>query len=107
MFSERLRFLRETSGLSQIELAKKIGVAASTYRNYENTSREPNYDTLVKIASVLEVSTDFLLGAQQSEAQNDRLMLAISQLPKEAMPYLYDYVNYLGVNYRIIDGKKM
>ena len=106
MFSERLRFLRETTGLSQIELAKKIGVAASTYRNYENTSREPNYDTLVKIASVLEVSTDFLLGAQQSEAQNDRLMLAISQLPKEAMPYLYDYVNYLGFKYRIIDGKK-
>ncbi len=106
MFNERLRFLRESSGMTQIELANKIGVAATTYRNYENTSREPNYDTLVKIASVLGVSTDYLLGVQSSETQNLRLMLAISQLPKDAMPYLYDYVNYLGFKYRTKDGNK-
>lgn len=100
MFNERLRFLRESSGMTQIELANKIGVAATTYRNYENTSREPNYDTLVKIASVLGVSCDFLLGARPPEMQSERLSLAISQLPNEAMPYLYDYVNYLSFKYR-------
>lgn len=100
MFNERLRFLRESAGLTQTELAKKICVAATTYRNYENTSREPNYDTLVKIASVLRVSIDELLGAQVQNLQNDRLKHAISHLPDEAMPYLYDYVNYLSFKFR-------
>lgn len=106
MFSERLRLLRENSGMTQIEFANKLGVAATTYRNYENTSREPNYDTLVKIASVLGVSTDYLLGVPTTETQNLRLFPAISQLPKEAMPYLYDYVNYLNFKYRVKKEKK-
>jgi len=55
MLSERLRFLRESMGMTQIELAKKIDVAPTTYRNYENTTREPNYDTLVKIKNRTEV----------------------------------------------------
>ena len=106
MLSERLRFLRESMGMTQIELAKKIDVAPTTYRNYENTTREPNYDTLVKIASVLGVSCDFLLGADTPAAQNERLMHAISQLPNEAMPYLYDYVNYLLFKYYAKDKHK-
>lgn len=100
MFSERLRFLRESRGMTQIELAKKIGVAPTTYRNYENTSREPNYDTLVNIANHLDVSCDYLLGALPNKFQNERLFMAITTLPEDAMPYLYDYVNYLNFKYR-------
>ena len=96
MFKERLRTAREKSGLSQAELAKKIGYAPTTYRNYENTTREPNFDTLKKIASILNVSTDYLLGMDNnSQLHNSSLMAAISKLPEEDIPLLYDYVNYL------------
>lgn len=100
MFNERLRFLRESAGMTQTELAKKISVAATTYRNYENTSREPNYDTLIKIANVLGVTTDELLGIHSYSTQLDRLKLLISQLPDSALPSLTDYVQYLTFKYR-------
>lgn len=60
MFRERLRQTREEKNISQTEMANKLGIAVTTYRNYENTSREPNYDILVNISKVLNVSIDYL-----------------------------------------------
>lgn len=43
-------------------MAENIGVAKSTYSLYESGKREPNVDTIKKIASSLNVSADTLLG---------------------------------------------
>ena len=61
-FNENLRRVREQKGLSQKDVAEKIGVAKSTYSLYESGNREPNVQTIKKIADVLEVSADELLG---------------------------------------------
>lgn len=61
-FNENLRDVREQKGLSQKEVAKKIGVAKSTYSLYESGNREPNVQTIKKISDVLNVSADKLLG---------------------------------------------
>ena len=63
-FAENLRQYREAVGLTSKDLAAKIGIKYSTYSNYENQGREPNYDTLRKIAAALGVSIDSLLGYQ-------------------------------------------
>ena len=61
-FNENLKEARLKSGISQKDLAENIGVAKSTYSLYESGKREPNVDTITKIASSLNVSADTLLG---------------------------------------------
>lgn len=61
-FNENLKAAREALGLSQKEVAERIGVANSTYSLYESGNREPNVQTIKKIAAVLNVSADRLLG---------------------------------------------
>jgi transcriptional regulator with XRE-family HTH domain len=62
MFSTRLEKLRERNGLTQKELATKLGIARTTYSGYENGAREPDLVTLNKIADFFDVSVDYLLG---------------------------------------------
>lgn len=61
-FNENLRTARERKGMSQKELAELVGVAKSTYSLYESGNREPNVQTIKKIADILSTSADELLG---------------------------------------------
>ena len=61
-FNENLKIARERNGLSQKDIAEGIGVAKSTYSLYESGNREPNVQTIKKIADILNVSADELLG---------------------------------------------
>lgn len=62
-FGIRLRELRENEGYhSQQALADALGVAQSTVANWERGRREPNYATTVRLARLLGVTTDYLLG---------------------------------------------
>lgn len=75
-FKENLRKYRENLNLSQKEFAEKLDINATTYRNYENSSREPDYDTLIKIANALDVSIDTLLGVNSNiKASNNNGIL--------------------------------
>ena len=62
MLGKRLRYLREKHNLSQLALAKKLGIPNQNISNYEREFRHPDYDTLQKIADFFEVSIDWLLG---------------------------------------------
>lgn len=61
----RIKDLRKkNTTLSQREMAKLLGIPVSTYSNYENNHREPPKDTIEKIAEILGVSVDRLLGIE-------------------------------------------
>ena len=59
---ERLRQLREKLGLRQSDLADQIGVSRVAVTKWESGDREPDFDTVKRIASLFDVTTDFLLG---------------------------------------------
>jgi len=61
-FSTRLTALRKQKKLLQADLANKIGIARATYGAYEQGTRQPDFETLEKIADYFDVSTDYLLG---------------------------------------------
>lgn len=62
MLNERIRELRNSRGISQIQLANKLGVTKQSVSNWENDNILPSIEMLVKIANFFEVSTDYLLG---------------------------------------------
>lgn len=69
MLSERLLELRKERRLTQQEISKLLKMARTTYSGYENGSREPDNETLNKIADFLEVSVDYLLGRTDQKKQ--------------------------------------
>ena len=66
-FKSMLKHLRNRDGLSQEELAKKLGVAKSTVSMYEVGKREPNFEMLEAIADTFNVDINFLLGKANDE----------------------------------------
>lgn len=58
----RLREIRKENGISLKKLGEIVGVAESTMSLYENEKRQPDYDTLNKLADYFNVTTDYLLG---------------------------------------------
>ena len=61
-FSDRLKLARKRRGITQKEIAEKIGVSTSSYKHYENAENLPSLLTLKALADALDVSTDYLLG---------------------------------------------
>lgn len=59
---ERLKQLRDEYGYDQKEMGKKLNITSSAYGYYEQGRNEPPLETLVKIAEIFNVTTDYLLG---------------------------------------------
>lgn len=59
--STNIKFQRKKANFTQKELADKLGVTIRTIQNYESGKREPNFETLIKIAAALNVSLEELI----------------------------------------------
>jgi len=62
IFSERLRNLRNSRGLSQKTVAEAMGITETGYQNYEVGRRLPTFEKLLAICDALDCSADYLLG---------------------------------------------
>lgn len=66
-FGNTLKELRQKAGMTQKDLAAKVGVTKSVISYYELSERSPSPEILIKLATIFHVSTDFLLGIQQQD----------------------------------------
>lgn len=64
-FGNILKELRVQSGMTQQQLAEKLGVTKSVVSYYELSERTPSPEILLKLAALFHVSTDFLLGKER------------------------------------------
>lgn len=58
----KLKELREEAGLTKRETSTQLGIPYNTYISYEKGDREPNIETLIKLADFFDCSLDRLLG---------------------------------------------
>lgn len=72
-FGDRLREARVNKGLTQEQLAKKIGVAKSTLAGYEKGNREPDVFKIKKIIEALGIDAEYLLDIKKSSPAQDEL----------------------------------
>ena len=68
---ERLKIARENKNWSQEKAAEKVGITKSVLSNYERDYRDPDTKTLKRLSDIYEVSTDYLLGKEEKEKNND------------------------------------
>lgn len=69
MFSSRLKSLRQQAGLSQRALAEKLFVSQQAVARWETDKATPNPEMLAKIAEILNISVDELLGREDSQPE--------------------------------------
>lgn len=66
-FGDRLKELRLQNGMTQKNLADRIGVTKSVVSFYELRERTPSPEVLVKLATIFHVSSDYLLGIEKGK----------------------------------------
>jgi transcriptional regulator with XRE-family HTH domain len=66
MLSRRIQELRAPLGWSQVELAKRLQISKQTVSNWENDNIQPSVDMLMRLSRLFGVSTDYLLGLEDT-----------------------------------------
>ena len=64
MYGEKIRFIREMRGLSQENIASKLGIAQNAYSRIETNHSKLGSDILLKLATILQVSPMDILSSQ-------------------------------------------
>ena len=82
-FGTMLKELRRRAGLTQKELADKLGLSKAAVSYYEQSLRSPSPEVLIKIAEAFHVTTDYLLGLESK-----RQTLDVTDLPDTDIEFL-------------------
>lgn len=93
---EQLKILRKREGLTQAEVAARLGVDRSTYAKYENGQSEPNFEMLQKLADLFRSSADFLIGGTDQPSSKSGSWVPVlgdvaAGIPIEAVENIVDY----------------
>lgn len=82
MLHEKIRRLRTAHGITQVELAHRLGVSKQSVSNWESNNIQPSIELLEKIADLFGVTTDYLLGRE------DLQVLDVSGLTAQQVAHL-------------------
>ena len=78
-FENKLKRLRKEKKLNQSEVAEDLGIARTTYANYEQGKRFPGQENLIAIAEYFRVSIDYLLGEIDEKISKNKIIAEISK----------------------------
>lgn len=89
MIADRIKSIREKSGLTQTILAKKLGITRSSVNAWEMGISVPSTQYIVELANLFRVSTDYLLGVESTSSIN------IDGLNEEDIKVVFDLISHL------------
>lgn len=72
-YNFRIKEARERKGLTQAELAAKLGVAQNTFCGYENGNHDPKSNKLAIIAKECDTTVDYLVGKTEDPNSYDKI----------------------------------
>ncbi|MBM6410807.1 helix-turn-helix transcriptional regulator [Lacticaseibacillus paracasei] len=78
-FGERLKELRNEKKMTQSDIGKIINVSKASVSLYEKNERTPDQDSIKKLASYFNVSTDFLLGVTDVRSKPEQIDISDSK----------------------------
>lgn len=78
--ADRIQILRKTKGISQEELAEKVGVSRQAVSKWESEQSTPEIDKIIILSDYFEVTTDYILKgiepSQKIEEENDNFIIS-------------------------------
>lgn len=89
MVADKIKTLRETNGMTQNDIAKRLGITRSSVNAWEMGISVPSTMYIVELAKLFAVSTDYLLGLDH------RAVLDISDLDGESARILTEMARYM------------
>lgn len=87
---EKIKKLRIERGYTLKQLGEMLNLGESTISMYETGKRNPDYDTLTKIAEIFNVTTDYLLGRTNEPNPNKPELPPEFKTPEEAMKFILE-----------------
>jgi repressor LexA len=92
------KIAREMKGFTQQQVAEALGVDRSTYTKYEIGNIQPDNEKLLQLASIFEVSIDYLLGKTQKTNQLQSYLIPVlgevpAGVPIEAIENVEEYID--------------
>ena len=100
----KFKELRQKKNILQKDIAKFLGITPATYSRYENGIMEPSYDIVIKQADFFNVSTDYILGRDDTdpllvqsriEFQKSETQKISDELSKSIKAQLISYARFL------------
>lgn len=102
IIGQRIKYLRESANLTQIELANILNIQNSTLSQYETGLRTPSDEVKIRIAKYFSVSLDYLMGInndleenQDHQEKTNEIENLLHDLSKENKDKALDYINML------------
>lgn len=85
-FGNFIYTLRVEKGLTQSEVAKRLGVSAAAVSKWENGSTKPRYELLLKLAEILEVSSEELVSGERAEMRDEPIAEVAEEVFEKRRP---------------------
>lgn len=86
--ADRIKTLREKAGLTQTQLAKRLGISRSAVNSWEMSLSTPSSIYLVELSRIFGVSTDYLLSL------DDRVKIDITDLNEQEQEIIMKTIDY-------------
>ena len=88
ILGEKIKEYRTSIKMTQQDFAYRLGVTGASVSAYENGTRTPSFDVLVRIANILGVTTDDLLGRNKSH----KITIDVTDLTNEQRKVIQDLI---------------
>ena len=98
MFANKLKKLRIEHGLTQAQLAQKVGIGTSTIGMYESNIRKPSFEVLIKLAIFFNVSTDYLISDEKDDENLRNISHLFESLDKQQKQQVENFIQFIKNN---------
>lgn len=97
LLKDQLIKLRKQKNKTQEEVAKFLGITRPAYTAYESGNRQPDYDSLIKLAEYYDVSLDYLLTGKETKNKNEGnlFFFDIEGLTEEEIEDIKRHIEYV------------
>lgn len=75
--ADRIRYLRDKAGMTQVDLAKRLGISRSAVNSWEMSLSSPSLSNIVEMTEIFNVSADYLISS------SEKLLIDITDLTSE------------------------
>lgn len=105
LFGRRLHEIRKSRGLTQQELADKVGLTKTSICCYENGTRTPTMDTLIDLANELNVDLGYFFGTDEFVVASNDSNYGIN-LARDELELIEELRKHISLYEKLLDDPK-